>query len=227
MPVGVRYRRRQLVGTLLLRASINGNLEDDWEHYIFGGRQNSRAQISKHLITLKTMKSICFIYRTASDYEKRVTSISWSWRCDIDLTSGDVMSTTSDDRAISVYFIFGAGNHELGSVYSPSILSCIFGPSLPRVRIANYIWGGLYPVGTTFESPWRCKIGVAEWKVKVLQNQRSSRNKWINQTISPNEILGVESKASTGSLSYIAVSSDSDNSSGETNASIKNIGINN
>lgn len=137
----------------------------------------------------------------------------WSWRADEGVGPTDLTRKGEDDRIIAIYFVFGQASDkdkDVMSVLNSSSVSALV-----------YVFGGSGAKGTVLPSP---HMG-ARGKFIILQPATSERRRWLEEQVDLEADFQRAYGRAPPSLLGVAISSDSDDTSGVNKVRVRGIRI--
>ena len=170
--------------------------------------------IDRGTLDVSTASSAGLLWRTVDGALREARLASWRWMVTEGVSPTDLTKRGADDRALGVYFVFGA---PADSTKSPLAL---LGSS--SVTALVYVLGGDKPRGWVLPSP---HMG-ARGRFIVLRPADTQRNAWFRESVD----LAKDYTRAFGSqpplLIAVAISSDSDDTGGRNRAKLRDLTIN-
>ena len=217
-----RMHIRGLAVTLLAVAGVSLGASQTWsspgwELLKVPGKTAAQFALSKSGTIRVTAKSaVGFLYRPLQGSEAKGKQVDWRWRVDRSFPPTDLAVKGQDDRPLALHFWFDY----------PANSSSLFGGigsllGFPRVGyVLTYVWGGKQSRGTVMKNPHYGKGAII-----VLRSGKAALGKWRREK---RNIAGDFKRSfghlpKPGTLKYVAVSGDTDDSRSESAASISNL----
>ncbi len=188
-----------------------------WELLKVPGKTAAQFALTKSGTIRVTAKSaVGFLYRPLQNSEAKGYLVDWRWRVDRSFPATDLTVKGQDDRPLALHFWFD----------DPKNSSSLFGGigsllGFPRVGyVLTYVWGGKQSRGTVMKNPHYGKGAII-----VLRSGKAALGKWRREK---RNIAGDFKRSfghlpKPGTLKYVAVSGDSDDSLSDSEASISNL----
>jgi hypothetical protein len=151
------------------------------------------------------------LWRAAKEQKLSVTKAQWSWQVEEGVPPTDLTRRGKDDRALAVYFIFGAtADRAKGAMALLSSRS---------VKTLVYVFGGDKPRGSTLPSPHMGDRG----RFIILRPADAPRRQWLNESV---DLVSDHVRAfgqEPSQLLAVAISSDSDDTRGLNRARLRDL----
>jgi len=126
---------------------------------------------SRETLSVVADSAAGLLWRTASVAEARAGTARWRWRVAEGAPATDLTRRGADDRALALYFVFGAaadhGKPPLALLGSSSVTALA------------YVFGGNSPRGVVLPSPHMGKRG----KFIVLRDARARKGVWFEERL--------------------------------------------
>lgn len=151
------------------------------------------------------------LWRAAKEQKLSVTKAHWSWQVEEGVLPTDLTRRGKDDRALAVYFVFGASADRAKEVMA--LLSS------RSVKTLVYVFGGDRPRGSILPSPHMGQRG----KFIVLRPADAPRRQWLNESV---DLISDHMRAfgqKPSHLLAVAISSDSDDTRGRNRARLRDL----
>ena len=137
----------------------------------------------------------------------------WSWKVEQGVRPTDLTRRGEDDRALAVYFVFGAAE-DAGK--SPMALL-----SASTVKCLVYVFGGSGPPSSLLPSPHMGERG----KFIILWPADGPRRQWLQESVDLKADYVRAFGQLPGHLLAVAISSDSDDTRGRNRAQLRGLRI--
>ncbi len=151
------------------------------------------------------------LWRAVKEQQPAVTQAQWSWQVEEGVPPTDLTRRGKDDRALAVYFIFGASaDRAKGAMALLSSRSA---------RTLVYVFGGDRPRGSILPSPHMGERG----KFIVLRAADAPRRQWLTESV---DLVSDHVRAfgqNPSLLLAVAISSDSDDTRGRNRARLRDL----
>ncbi|MBV6657554.1 MAG: DUF3047 domain-containing protein [Devosiaceae bacterium] len=190
--------------------SFNG-----WQSWTFNGIPATRFAPSGSSLSLTAEGSSSVLYGVVPTAARRAASASWQWQVSQGVGPTDLARRGGDDRALALYFVFVSAETAARFGDQTPALSRLLGMRDGRTLI--YVWGGNAGRGTILNSPYLRSRG------KTVVLRPAGTGGWTSERV---DLASDYSRAFGGgkdTLIAVAVSSDSDDTSGVNQAAIRNI----
>ena len=151
------------------------------------------------------------LWRAVKEQQSAVIQAQWSWQVEEGVPPTDLTQRGKDDRALAVYFIFGANaDRTKGAMALLSSRS---------VKTLVYVFGGDRPRGSILPSPHMGERG----KFIILRPTDAPRRQWLNESVDlvSDHVHAFGQKPSL--LLAVAISSDSDDTRGRNRARLRDL----
>jgi hypothetical protein len=151
------------------------------------------------------------LWRAVKEQQPPITRAQWSWQVEEGVPPTDLTRRGKDDRALAVYFIFGASTDRAKGAMA--LLSS------RSVRTLVYVFGGDRPRGSVLPSPHMGERG----KFIILRPADAPRRQWVNENVdlTSDHVRAFGQKPSH--LLAVAVSSDSDDTRGRNRVRLRDL----
>ena len=151
------------------------------------------------------------LWRAVKEQQHSITQAQWSWQVEEGVPPTDLTRRGKDDRALAVYFIFGASaDRAKGAMALLSSRS---------VKTLVYVFGGDRPRGSILPSPHMAERG----KFIILRPADAPRRQWLNESV---DLVSDHVRAfgqNPSLLLAVAISSDSDDTLGSNRTRLRNL----
>jgi len=151
------------------------------------------------------------LWRAVKEQELSIAKAQWSWQVEESVPPTDLTRRGKDDRALAVYFIFGASaDRAKGAMALLSSRS---------VKTLVYVFGGDRPRGSILPSPHMAERG----KFIILRPADAPRRQWLNESV---DLVSDHVRAfgqNPSLLLAVAISSDSDDTLGSNRTRLRNL----
>ncbi len=216
---------RGLIATLLwgiLFVAIAGpsaSSRSQWDVLKVPGKTVAEFALTRSgTIRVTARNAVGFLYRPLEKSETTGDRANWRWRVDRSFPATDLTVKGKDDRPLALHFWFD----------DPENSSSLFGGigsllGFPRVGyVLTYVWGGTQPRGSVIPNPHYAKRAII-----VLRSGKAALREWRKESrnIAADFKRSFGHPPTPGSLRYVAVSGDTDDSRSESVASISNLRI--
>jgi hypothetical protein len=151
------------------------------------------------------------LWRAVKEQKPSITKAQWSWQVEEGVAPTDLARRGKDDRALAVYFIFGASSDRAKGAMA--LLSS------RSVKTLVYVFGGDRPRGSTIPSPHMGERG----KFIILRPADAPRRQWLNESV---DLVADHVRAfghEPSLLLAVAISSDSDDTRGRNRARLRDL----
>jgi hypothetical protein len=169
--------------------------------------------IDRSTLEVSSEASAGLLWRTVGDALRQARRASWRWMVTEGVSPTDLTKRGEDDRALGVYFVFGAA---ADSTKGPLAL---LGSS--TVTALVYVFGGDKLRGSILPSP---HMG-ARGKFMVLRPADAHRGVWFDETVDLARDYARAFGAAAPLLLATAISSDSDDSGRRNRATLRSLAI--
>jgi DUF3047 family protein len=162
-------------------------------------------------LRVSTDASAGMLWRRVDEPLRKASAALWRWRVSEGVVPTDLSKRGADDRALAVYFVFGAA-----ADFTRGPLALLGSPS---VTVLVYVFGGDKPRGAIVPSPHMGKRG----KFIVLRPADAQKGAWFDENVDLAQdyarAFGVQSPL----LLAVAISSDSDDTRGRNRAELRDL----
>jgi hypothetical protein len=151
------------------------------------------------------------LWRAVKEQQPPITKAQWSWQMEEGVPPTDLTRRGKDDRALAVYFIFGANADRAKGAMA--VLSS------RSVKTLVYVFGGDRPRGSILPSPHMGERG----KFIILRPADAPRRQWLNESV---DLVSDHVRAfgqGPALLLAVAISSDSDDTRGFNRARLRDL----
>jgi hypothetical protein len=165
-------------------------------------------------VSIMAQSAVSLIWKRIEGSGALATRASWRWRVDEGVGPTDLAKKGGDDRSIALYFVF--------SKEDPAVLKTATMTSLLRSgdgKILIYVFGGRDARGAVIPNPYLPGRGVTI----VQRNASAERGVWLAERADIQADAKRIYGADVGRLVAIALSSDSDDTSGSTKAELSSL----
>lgn len=153
------------------------------------------------------------LWRAAKEQTLSVAKAQWSWLVEEGVRPTDLARRGEDDRALAVYFIFGASaDRAKGAMALLSSRS---------VKTLVYVFGGDKPRGSILLSPHMGERG----RFVILRPADAPRRQWLNESV---DLVSDHVRAfgqEPSQLLAVAISTDSDDTRGVNRARLRDLRV--
>jgi hypothetical protein len=136
-------------------------------------------------------------------------SAQWSWKVEQGVRPTDLTKRGEDDRALAVYFVFGAAEDRYKGAMA--LLSA------REVTCLVYVFGGNAPRSTVQSSPHMGERG----KFIILRPAQAPKRRWLEENVEVKADYIRAFGRQPDHLIAVAISSDSDDTRGYTRAQLR------
>ncbi len=157
--------------------------------------------------------AVSVLYRVLPRQFATTEVADWRWRVDAGPPATDLTRRRGEDRALAVYFLFENRGSE--ATEPPKDLRS----ALRRGRALTYVWGGGLAPGSVLDSPQLRGRG----RMIVLRQADAPPGTWLSESVSIRADFLRAFGDEPGPLVGVAVSSDSDDTGGETRAAVEGL----
>lgn len=158
-------------------------------------------------VSVSADSAVGFLVRKA---DKPTRYLGWRWRVDQAPPATDLRRKGKDDRPLAVTVFFPRDPGMFGFVRRA------MAGDLPDGRVLSYVWGGQDPAGARFPSPYMGDAGG----LVVLQGPDVPTGEWVTACVDLGADYRAAFEAEAPPASYLALSSDSEDSGGIVRAAI-------
>ncbi|QJE72067.1 DUF3047 domain-containing protein [Aerophototrophica crusticola] len=158
-------------------------------------------------VAVSADSAVGFLVRKA---DKPTRFLAWRWRVDQAPPATDLRRKGTDDRPLAVTVFFPRDPGMFGFVRRA------MAGDLPDGRVLSYVWGGLDPAGARFPSPYMGDAGG----LVVLQGPGAPTGQWVGACVDLGADYRTAFDGEDPPASYLALSSDSEDSGGTVRAAI-------
>ena len=151
------------------------------------------------------------LWRAVKEQELSIAKAQWSWQVEEGVPPTDLTRRGKDDRALAVYFIFGASADRAKGAMALLSSRC--------VKTLVYVFGGDRPRGSILPSPHMAERG----KFIILRPADAPRRQWLNESV---DLVSDHVRAfgqNPSLLLAVAISSDSDDTLGSNRTRLRNL----
>ncbi|MDP2410097.1 MAG: DUF3047 domain-containing protein [Pseudolabrys sp.] len=235
MNADMRPRRRYLPASLLgvaMAASLFGpgaalaatpvqfgpNLNaNGWRLMTFPRRAPAQFTAAEPgTLAVRADRGVAVLWRQITPAVANPVNARWRWRVESSVGPTDLARKGGDDRALAVYFVFSdtlGGNEpiDLGNAMRSG-----------QANILIYVWGGSAPKGRVLASPYLGRNG----RTIVLQSAADTIGNWTAERVDLSADYRKAFGGAAPTLVAVAVSSDSDDTSGINVGAVGDLTIN-
>ena len=189
-----------------------------WQQLRVAGRPVARFEAAAdRAISVATVDSAGFLYRSLDPSEARTGSLSWSWRVDEAPAPNSLRRSGQDDRPLAVHVWFPV-ELETASLWEAlrSGLGKVVDLPVPG-KILTYVWGGISPRGTKMMNPYLQKDGA----IIVLRPGATEVGRWFEEQVDISADFKMAFGYAPPPASYLVISADTDDLSGRSRAAVK------
>jgi hypothetical protein len=170
--------------------------------------------IDRGTLDVSTASSAGLLWRPVGDGLRQTRLASWRWTVIEGVPPTDLTKRGADDRALAVYFVFGAAADA-----SKSPLALL---GSPAVTTLVYVFGGDKPIGSVLPSP---HMG-ARGKFVVLRLADARKNAWFDEAVDLAKDYARAFGTPPPLLLAVAISSDSDDTGRRNHARLRDLALN-
>lgn len=155
--------------------------------------------------------TVSLLWRPVDQSERDAVEASWAWLVQEGVTATDLTVKGSDDRNLSIYFVF----------VDEARADALSGGNARRIlredsaRALIYVWGGAHEAGSILPSPYSPRL-----RTKVLRASGSGEHR---ESVDLARDFQVAFGYEPGALIGLAVSADSDDTDGRIVASVADL----
>ncbi len=190
------------------------SFNSSWKEQGFLSLFSNDYALNGSSLGVKSDETVSMLYRAAPKSVQGATKASWNWKVTKSVKPTNLLKKGGDDRNLSIYFVF-ADKKTADSLKSLSARKLLGNPA---VKSRSYIWGGNYPVGKSYDSPYRPGALAMVMKRKA---GTGSHSETVNLASDFKRAFGKAPEALIG----IAVTGDSDDTDGQIDAVISNLKV--
>jgi len=146
--------------------------------------------------------------------------LTWQWRVDKGVPATDLTRKGGDDRsiALTVGFAYDPASASIGERMKRVVVEAVAGADAPG-RVIEFVWGGTLPVGGRAESPYSGNAG----RLVTLRAADAPSGLWLDERVDLATLYREIWGSSPPPVTRVALTADSDDTSGSSNARIKGI----
>jgi hypothetical protein len=161
-------------------------------------------------------RAVAVLWRPMRLAEDKAATAQWRWRVDRSVGPTDLSRKGGDDRAVAIYFAFSDAAEpskpiDLGNTMQSG-----------QAKILMYVWGGGAPKNSFLPAPY---IGENARTI-VLKSAGDPIGNWHSERVDLSADYRKAFGAAAPALVALAISSDSDDTSGVNTASIADLVVN-
>lgn len=159
-------------------------------------------------------KSMALLGRIVTVDLKKMPILCWQWRIDAPVAAADMNRKSGDDYAARVYLTFAVAPEQLGFATRAKLALArrIYGGQVPDAAL-NYIWDNRHPVGTVQDNAYTDRA-----RMLVLRSGAAQAGGWVQERRNVLADFRLAFGEIDGTLSGLAIASDTDNTGGEAHA---------
>ena len=161
-------------------------------------------------------RAVAVLWRLMMPVERNPVAAQWRWRVDKGVGPTDLSRKGGDDRAIAVYFVFSDTREQSKAVGLRDVMRS------GQARFLIYVWGGDAPKGRMLPAPY---LGENARAI-VLKSARDPIGRWSSERADLGADYRKAFNAEAPALVAVAISSDSDDTSGTNAAAISDLVVN-
>jgi hypothetical protein len=168
-------------------------------------------------LLINAERAVAVLWRQLMPAEANPRAAQWRWRVDKSVAPTDLSRRGGDDRAIAIYFVFSADT--MGQSKSDDLDRLM---RSGKAKLLMYVWGGDAPKYRMLPAPY---IG-ANGKSIILQSARDPIGAWQSERVDLSAAYRAAFAAAPSPLVALAISSDSDDTSGSNAAAVADLVVN-
>jgi len=159
-------------------------------------------------------KSMALLGRPVVVDLKKTPILCWQWRIDAPVASADMTKKSGDDYAARVYLTFSVPPEQLGlgTRAKLALARSLYGNQVPDAAL-NYVWDNRHPVGTLQDNAYTDRA-----RMLVLRSGGGKAGGWVQERRNVVKDFQRAFADLDGTLSGLAVASDTDNTGEEAHA---------
>jgi hypothetical protein len=173
----------------------------------------SFAAIDRRTLEVATDAAAGLLWRKVDDPLRQARNATWRWSVTQGVPRTDLTTKGSDDRALGVYFVFGAPTdarkNPLAILRSPTVTALV------------YVFGGDKPRGAVLSSPHMGTHG----KFIILRSADAQMGIWFDENVDLANDYARAFGAPPPLLLAVAISSDSDDTRRTNRARLSNLAV--
>jgi hypothetical protein len=188
-----------------------------WQLMTFPRRTPTRFTAQgPNTLSIIADRAVAVLWRPMRPAEDKAATAQWRWRVDRSVGPTDLSRKGGDDRAVAIYFAFSdavepAKPIDLGNAMQSG-----------QTKILMYVWGGSAPRDRVLPAP---HIGENARAI-VLKSTGDPIGNWHTERVDLSADYRRAFGAAAPALVALAISSDSDDTSGTNAASIADLVVN-
>ncbi len=167
-------------------------------------------------LSINADSAVAVLWRQMRPAEDNPATAQWRWRVDASVGPTDLSRKGGDDRALAVYFVFSEAVERSTSIDLSSMMRS------GQAHFLIYVWGGSAPKGQFLPSPY---LGENARTI-VLKSARDTIGSWESERVDLRADYRKAFGAAAPALVAVAISSDSDDTSGRNAAVISDLVVN-
>ena len=160
--------------------------------------------------------AVAILWRQLKPALRDALSAQWRWRVKVSVVPTDLSKKGGDDRAVAAYFVFSDDTSSAESIDLSSIMRA------GSAHILTYVWGGSAAKGQFLSSPYLGENG----RTIVLRSASDPIGGWLSERVDLKSDYRKAFGRNPPALIAVAVSSDSDDTSGRNVAAISEFVLN-
>ncbi len=189
----------------------------DWRYLSFPGRQGAQFTTGVgDTVIVRAEAGVGVLWHPVPLDLSRASRAQWRWRVRAGVGPTDLTKKGGDDRALAVYFVFVDGPKAVGQPDLNELLRRGEG------YILMYVWGGVATPGTLLPSPY---FGGRGGTI-VKRAADTPMGVWFKETADVRDDFRRVFGRLPGTLVAVAISSDSDDTSGLNVAAVADLNLN-
>ena len=203
------------------RTSLTATSEQ-WRVVSVPNRKATKFAIDRTgTMNIRSDMSVAFFVREMKHPQEKVgantiRNISWQWRVDGDIVVTDLAHKGGDDRPAAIHLFFGKRQQQAG------LFGNWFKRFPPDGFALSYVWGGKRKAETVIDNPY-----FDNGKIIIVRTAKDKAGTWRREKrdIAADLRRAFGDLSPLGSLRYVAVSGDTDDTQSQSSAKISNLRI--
>jgi hypothetical protein len=186
---------------------------EGWKLLSVPGKAEARfAQGGPNSIRVSAENAVAFLYRPVSNDMGPKRRLSWRWRVEQATPRTDLSQAGEDDRPLAVHVVFPVDSNRLSILEQINLAFTRLVAEPLAGKVLTYVWGGTQGRGARLPNPHLEAHGV----IIVLRSGDTPTGRWIMEEID----FVADFRAAFGynppPPAYLAISSDSDDTAGQS-----------
>ncbi len=186
-----------------------------WRNLTVPGTRENRFIVRGDALQVVSDRSVSFRYLELPRSTEYPTHLSWAWRVDQHAPVASQALKGFDDRPLAVHVWFDTGKS--GSLFG-GLTSAMGRPKVGH--LLTYVWGAREPPGSVLRNPYFDKGRVI---VLVGDNGRTGQWQRVERNVVEDYRRAFGQAPDMTQLRYIAISADTDDLSGQSNAAVRGL----